>query len=74
MNSPGYGGAGALHGRTQTGSNPANGGVAAHLPQCREVLSNKKRPRTGSRGGERRFRTGVTASYYDDIKLIIGRH
>jgi hypothetical protein len=48
--------------------------VAAHLTQRSNILCNKKCTRTGSRGSESRFRTGVTASDYDDFVCWFHRY
>jgi hypothetical protein len=52
-------------------ADPADGRIATHLPKRSDVLRNKKRARTGPRGSECRFRSGVAAANHNDIDFGI---
>ena len=58
--------------RQVTLADAADGRVAAHLPERRDLVRDQQRAGTGARGSQAGLRTGVTASDHYDV--IRSRH
>ncbi len=55
-------------------ANAANAGVAAHLPQCLDVVREQQRGAAHARGGQRGLGAGVATADDDDIKFLGVQH
>src|SRR5471030_2472611 len=54
--------------------NPANRGIAAHLAERFDVMSQQKRGHARSSGGQSGFSSSVTATYNDHIEFSWIKH
>jgi hypothetical protein len=48
--------------------------VAAHLPQCFDVVRQQQRAAAQSRRGQRRFGAGVATADHDDVEFLRVQH
>jgi hypothetical protein len=55
-------------------SNAANGGVAAHLTQCLDVVGQQQSLAAHARCGQGSLTAGVTATHYDDVEMFWIKH